>query len=570
MTDKAKEAPARTTLSPKALEHARGFLSALFMGLRTAQIHDPGNTAFNKAVDLVHRSADGLYAATGGFQIQFVDESAFLNGVRLRFEGGAYSAMRALRTLLESQSLGGVKMLTPPTPQGVRTLILLFSKSVHGEDGVTKDDVERAQIGILGVQRFSDGSQEFRVDRRVFAVQSYAKLILALREQFERADTARDCNWTSTPAPPRMRVVRVIQDLVELAADRVDFVLRLSLNALGAAPEELYGANTCLLSIALAHALGIQRQDIVDLAVGALFHPIGFRIGDDGGKLEARHVHASVARMFQESGVGRSSYTRIVVAAEALMNPDADQPIHPYSRIVRVAANLVCRLIGFPVPPATDPLSALTGLYEDDSGMLDRRVVDLLVNVLRAYPASCEVILDRGGSATVMSQVGASRWDRPIVRVDETSRNLDLMVKDGGRFVDRIEATRMFLGKSNVPTRTLDEVSFPPLLDASLIEPEPDLLSPEHLLVVDAAPGEVLDATIVPVEDDEPAPLPMEALVEAAPEATPAPEGRRERVRVRVPAQRIVAPRNVAKEGERGRIGVSVTPVTPPPPDDPE
>jgi hypothetical protein len=73
----------RANLPPKALEHARAFLSALFMGLRTAQIHDTSNSAFTKAVDTVHRAAEALYASTGGFQVQFVDESCFLNGVRL-------------------------------------------------------------------------------------------------------------------------------------------------------------------------------------------------------------------------------------------------------------------------------------------------------------------------------------------------------------------------------------------------------------------------------------------------------------------------------------------------------
>jgi hypothetical protein len=482
-TDLEKKRAPRANLSPKALEHARAFLSALFMGLRTAQIHDTTNTAFQKAVDSVHRAAEALFASTNGFQVQFVEESCFLNGVRLRFEGGAYQAMRALRNLLESQELGGITMQAHPTQQSVRTLILLFAKSIHGEERVTREDVQRAQIGILGVQRFSDGSEGFRVDRRVFAVQSYAKLILALKEQFERAQTAAECNWTTSTPPPRLRVVRVIQDLVELCGDRADFVLRLALNATGAEPAELYGANTCLLSLALGHALGIARQDLVDLGVAALFHPVGFRVAGDSTTIELGHVHASLARMLQESGVGRSGHLRSLIVAECLVDPDPDRAVHPYSRIVRVAAHFVSRVVGYPSVDPTEPMDALAALLEDPHRHLDPRLADLLINVLRAYPEGTEVVLDSGKSGLVMSHDGGTRWDRPLVRAvdDDEARPLDLMSQADGRFVDRIAGTIAFLGKKGAAMRMLDVI--------------PQVL-PEELL-------EVPDALVTPVEVDE-------------------------------------------------------------------
>jgi len=109
MTGDISTRGANRALSPKAIELGRGFLSALFMGLRTAQIHDSSNKAFERAVQNVRTAAEGLYSATGGFSVSFVDESAFLNGVRLRFDGTTFDAMVTLRHILEQKDLGGIE-----------------------------------------------------------------------------------------------------------------------------------------------------------------------------------------------------------------------------------------------------------------------------------------------------------------------------------------------------------------------------------------------------------------------------------------------------------------------------
>src|SRR5688572_33495080 len=100
----------RSSVSQKSLEQGRNMLSALFMGIRTARLHQPGNQAFSRAVEAVHRAASELHMSTGGFSIKFVEDSVFLNRARLRFESGAFSTIRQLREMLETEDLGGIEM----------------------------------------------------------------------------------------------------------------------------------------------------------------------------------------------------------------------------------------------------------------------------------------------------------------------------------------------------------------------------------------------------------------------------------------------------------------------------
>lgn len=431
-------------ISTKAMELARNFLSALFMGVRTAQLHDPSNKAFENAVRSVRDTAQALVTATGGFSIQFVEDSAFLNGARIRFEGGVFESMRKLRAILETKDLGGIEMQSVPNVAAVQSLLLLFAPAAGKEAEASKTELAGQQINILGVQKFADGNKGLKIDRRLFAAQCYAKLILALREQFERAAAAASGEVIRAP---RLRAVRVVQDLVELCSDRMDFLLKLGMNRTGASRDEVHGANTAVLSIAMGHAMGIVRQDLVDIGMAALFHRVS-AVETTGSEAERERSRAAFGRLLNAGRSGRSGWLRAVIAAEQGVIAGEQLPwgaarptAHAYSRIVGVASGYARLTLGIDVRAPLEPLDALGRMLRDQKGRWDQSLVDLLINLLRSYPVGCEVRLDNGEHAVVKSQIAGSRWDRPIVAIGDPPRRLDLMRQDQGRFLARIVET---------------------------------------------------------------------------------------------------------------------------------
>lgn len=509
-------------LSRKAVDLSKNLLSALFMAVRTAKIHDPSNAAFENAVQSVFRSAQALFQATGGFSLRFVEDTVFVNGSRLRFDASAYSTVRTLRHLMEEMEMGGLELNHPPNPTTIRNLILLFTPTAQN---TSKPPLELTQdIKMLGVQRMVEDRPDIKVDRRVFAVQCYGKLLLAVREQVDRIAQARACDWATGTAPPRLRMVRVVQDLVELGADRADFLLRLSTNTHGAADIELHGANASLLAIVMGHAMGVERQGLVDIAVAALFHHIGATPHPSGTfEWNERASQASLARLLAETGVGHSSYLRALMVGEQTLDPAAGGiPAHPYGRLIRVAAAYARLVTGFgDSQPALHPLSALAVMYNNESGVLDRDLVDLLINVLRAFPVGCRVVLDTGETATVTNQLGGARWDRPMVKTEgAAARIIDLSSKQGGRFAGRISHTSRFAGHDPSLESPMDEGAAPiqhsptdlsDLLEGEDVIPDqlPDLL--DYDMDVDAtAEGpyepshpQLADDLELPDEDDE-------------------------------------------------------------------
>lgn len=438
---------AERALHPRALELGKTFLSTLFMAVRTAKVHDAQNRAFDRAVETVREAADALYAAVGRFTVQYVEDVLFLNGTRIRFEGASLEAMHALREILQQHALGGLELRQPPSSDSTKKLILLLAQGPA--PGVTAPQaLAELQLGAVGARTFADLEPEsFQAELDVFAAQIYAKLILCLREQRVALDLSR-----GAPGRPRLRAVRVMQDLADVAEQRLDYLIRLGMNRKGASLEDLHGPNVALLSMAMGYALGLRRQALVDLGLGGLLHDVGRPEGDLDSALHP-HTAISFAWLFHEGTMSRSMLMRSVIAAEHHYRPTDTLPWgrplpqpNLFSRIVSVVEGFESLSSGLACDDGKplETLEALRVVRDDPGGRFDPLLVDVLMNLLRAYPVGTRVVLADGRLATVRTHAGGSRWDRPIVLAEgDPPTKLDLMVRVDNRFQNRIVSTAL-------------------------------------------------------------------------------------------------------------------------------
>ncbi|MCK6552694.1 hypothetical protein L6R52_43125, partial [Myxococcota bacterium] len=443
-----------TVLSPRVLEDGRTFVTALLAGVRRARATPPSEQALNLAIDSIHRAAEALYASTGGFSLQFLPDALSLNGVALPFENVESTAV--VRQVLESRGVSSLGMKSAPSLAAVRKLVLLFApqlavprdvssprldvRPVYGDGSgpapVTAPTVRRRDTSVAGVDP---------AERRTAAVLTYAKLALAVREQRARVEQIR--GGTAPSAPPRVHAVRAIDALVDLARDTAPELLRLAALPARAPTAEAHGANTCVLSVLLGYTLGIGRRELLDLGTGALFHGIGLAAA--ATTMRAEDACASAIHLAAEGDGSRSDELRAVIAGEQGLRPGASdrRRAHVSSRIVAIASAYDRLVNGFAIASGErlHPLDALRRLASDKSGRFDAQLADLLMMILRAYPAGTHVVLDSGETCEVVDY--GPRWDRPKLRsTAHANRSVDLMAQDGGRFVETISGTSLFHG----------------------------------------------------------------------------------------------------------------------------
>lgn len=444
-TDDLVESRARRA-SERLAEQAKSFLSALFMGVRTARIHSRSNRAFENAVRTLYDASRALYSATGGYRIVFVGDTTLLNDQRLRIDSTTFAVTRTLRSMLESKNLGGIGVEAPPTFESSQALIELL-----GTDGeVDRDAADRAQILPIAPQAFVDEQREVKIDPRERAVRVYAKLLIALRDHFERYQP----EGPSTGDLRRMRIVRIIQDLVDVTSSVPAAVLLLANHRAPDWPTERHGANTCVLALSMGLSLGLDRSSIMDLGVAAALHHLGIDrpFADQPGVLDVEAIHRGVARLLSETTVSASAARRAMVLGShrrPASGTDAGGAPPLLARIVGLCATYdqLCSGYGLKRPVRGAPVDVLALLARDQTGRFDPELVDLSINMLRVFPVGVQVVLQSGGRGVVSSHGGSRRWDRPVVaQLEPTRTNIDLMLRQGGRFTDGIVGTMRFLG----------------------------------------------------------------------------------------------------------------------------
>ena len=422
---------------PKLQALGRTLVLQLHMVLRTLRIHDPTNRALLIATENLKDTINTLWASLDKtVRLQFVDGVVYLNDNRIRLEGSAHTQVQTLQREFEQRGLGGLAFARPVDSAALKDFLLRFSRPVTNDEErqALRTELESFRdfaLEILDLAHFKDVDEEeqLRVDKKTFALQTYAKSVVAVREFVRAVQQGKD------PTQGKLQVTRIVQDMVDIATERVNFMLKLA--AIKTADEYAFNhaANTCILSIVLGRALSVDRLLLVDLGMAGLFADIGFALlppqlsesAATFNEAERRAIRDAMIRQIRAI-VGRGQISdgmmrRVVVAYEHHMpylnsETGRPRPIHLFSRIVAVADAFDALTTRRPWREGYTPDEAIRLLMEDAGTRFDPLVVKVLINLLGLYPLGCPVRLESGETAVVYHNSNDPRlFDKPWVKV---------------------------------------------------------------------------------------------------------------------------------------------------------
>lgn len=425
----------RVAMTPKLQMLGRGFVMQLHMVLRTMRIHDPSNKALLVGTEKLKDTINTLWAALAGtVRVQFVDDIVYLNDHRLRMDAGLRDQVEALRDEFARRNLGGLAFSRPVDTTALRDFLILFSRQDESESNTLKESLAQLKdlaLELLGPRSFAEeeAAEELRVDRKTFALQTYAKAIVAIREFVGALKAGRD------PTEGRLHITRIVQDFVDIATERVNFLIKLS--AIKQANEYSFNhaANTCVLSIVLGKALQIDRLALVDLGTSALLADVGYAVLPTElidrpvslSEGERTQVHDAMVRQIRTIiGKGRLSegmIRRVIVAYEhslPYLDPATNRvaSTHPFSRIVGVAAAFDALTTRRPWREGYSADEALKIMIKESGTKFDPVIVRVLVNLMGLYPLGSGVVLDSGEIAIVYHNSNDPRlYEKPFVKV---------------------------------------------------------------------------------------------------------------------------------------------------------
>ena len=424
------------TLTPKVHRLGERLVLQLHTVLRTLRIHDAKNRAVLVAAEHLRETVNALWAIfEGTVRLRILDGVVYLNDAQVRVGPGVFEAIAHLEEELHHRDLGGFVFSRPVDSETLNGFFFRFLRSGNSEEDLRDFrtsllEMRDQAVEVLGAVQhtYPEETPELHIDKRAFAVQVYAKTIVAIKETVSGIREGREPD-------ARLRITRIVQELVDISGERVNLLLRVAAIKRAEAYVYNHSANTCVLSIVLGRALGVERLALVDLGTAALFADLGFAFlpselvespeefsSERRGQL-VRAMRGQLRVLAGSRPTDDRVMRRLIVAYEhhlPFFDPVRGESAytHVYSRIVQVADAFDALTTHRPWREAYSPDEALRILTQAAGTQFDPLVVRVLVNLLGMYPLGSAVRLGSGEIAIVYhNPVDPELFEKPWVKV---------------------------------------------------------------------------------------------------------------------------------------------------------
>lgn len=455
---------------PQALgrEAARCFQVALRLG----QTHGWNNEASVGAVDSLVTSLNSVMAARGDFGLHVAGDFIYLDDARLRSDALGSSYLELLSRELTVRGVGSVFVGGRVTAEQTRQLLGLINRVTVGDQETTAEIMDKLQsakspFSVGPVREMNDiiAAESKQVTKRE-----------RCKKAFFKAVTVTKAVMTSAHLGKRLELrhaKRVMQNMVDLMMDE-EFTL-LGLTTLKSHDNYTFyhSVNVCIYSLALGKRIGMNRVQLADLGVAALFHDLGKvkvplevlrkkgRFTPEEWDVMRRHPEDGVKELVRMRGLSSLAFKSMMASYEHHLNyneargqyPKLRKPYRPHviGRIVAIAdcfdAMTTKRVY---MEKATPRDKALSYMMSQAGAKFDPVLIRVFANIIGVFPVGTLVRLKSGRLGVVVATPeNPGLCHRPRVRpiTDEHGIQRDLPEMDlslpavDGTYPDEIQST---------------------------------------------------------------------------------------------------------------------------------
>ena len=415
----------------------RAYILALFGAMRAVKLYPMANEQVTKAIVEVTDAASEILKAGEGLQLVLSGDVFSVNQVQLKLELSSYQAFTQMMAVFRNNGIGEVGLDVPPLPRDFQVLLTQLQAV-----GLVKGEPEERFEALLqkldhsGIRAFtfappreSGEARRSQAEAKEAAKRVYAQGIAVAKDVVNSVRMGRSAGLK--------RVKRVVQTIVDqILADETSLV---GLTTIRDYDEYtfVHSMNVCIFSVALGRRLGLEKLQLYDLGMAALFHDIGKsridldvlnkseKLTDDEWRTLTTHTWRGLLILLGLKSADMP-YRSMVVAYEHHMRTDQTgypRSIRPrelsiFSKVVAVAdgfdAATTQRAYANPVAPAI----VLQEMRDNPKRGMDPIIVKAFVAMLGVYPVGTLVMLDTFELAVVQaSNPDPEHASRPMVLI---------------------------------------------------------------------------------------------------------------------------------------------------------
>jgi len=424
-------------------EEGRRLLTSFYGALSALKLYPLENTAVQQSLDELHALVSRIVTVDGGAEIRVVGDFFFLNETRLRLDLSNFSTFGSFARALQDHGIGAVEVHPGVGRQEWAPFLSVLLRKPTGEDPY------QAFLNRL------DGTPveniDFRPEREVQEPEKDEEALTAAKRTYAQSvQVAKDAlgDVRLGKAVNVRKVKRAVQGIVDQVLSNENSMM--TMTTLRDFDEYTFThcVNVCIFSVIIGQRLGLDKPQLYELGLGALFHDVGKQrvdydiINKPGGLTDdewvklREHTTEGLLCLFQMHGFADVPYRQMLMAYEHHMKTDLTgypansrpRDVTLFSRIVSVAdafdAGTSVRSYQYqPWPPD----AVLKEMRDNPRRGFDPLLVKALITATGVYPVGTLVILDSFELA-VVAEVNRDPdlLHRPKVRVISDSMGVPL------------------------------------------------------------------------------------------------------------------------------------------------
>ena len=415
-------------------EQGRTVLSKFYAVLRSLKLYPLENAAVQQALDELHDQVSGLVSEEGSVELRIVGDFFFYNETRLRLDLSNYSTFGSFARTVSDHGLGAVEVLPGIKRDEWAPFLSLLLRDPDEFDPYMSFMDRMAGAPILHIQVLpSSEVKEPEPEEETLhaAKRTYARSVHVAKEALTDFRMGKAVNVR--------KVKRAVQGIVDQVLSNESSMVTMTTLRDFDEYTFTHSVNVSIFSVIIGQRLGLDRPQLYELGLGALFHDVGKQrleaevinkpgsLTDEEWAQLKEHPTEGLLLLFGMHGFADVPYRQMLMAYEHHMKidltgyPQNKREREPtlFSRIVAVAdafdAGTSVRSYQYePWPPD----AVLQEMRDNPKRGFDKLLVKVLITATGVYPVGTLVILDTHELA-VVSKVNPNPdlLHRPTVRV---------------------------------------------------------------------------------------------------------------------------------------------------------
>lgn len=398
----------------------RALVISLYAAAQSLRIYPLENATVQNTLDEVQRAVHRLLEREGVVDLKIVGDFLFLNDARLRLDLSDYAAFSYVLGLFERHSIGQAEFAGGVERADIATFVsLLLQEPGDAHDVFARFAMKLAaspgkHVTVEPRRGVEEEEQDQDDQAKEVAKRTYFQSVHVAKEVLTDVRMGRAVNLR--------RVKRAVQSIVDQVLNNETSMV--GMTALRDYDEYTFthSVNVCIFSVVLGQKLGLSKQELYELGLGALFHDIGKQRIDQAivnktgglddyewGQMQ-RHPVEGLLMLFGMRGLTEIPYRAMLLAYEHHMKVDlTGYPKNIRDRTPTLFSRIVATADGFDAATSKrsyqqqpwPPDEVLREMRENPRRGYDQLLVKAFINVTGVFPVGTLCILDTSEMAVI-------------------------------------------------------------------------------------------------------------------------------------------------------------------------